>query len=86
MNTTRPLILNLVSAVCCFWGVLSFVIAVVGVVFSVQAMNAQKVGDLSLARDKAKLGTILALVSYGVAAVAAIIHWLSWFSAAVFSS
>ncbi len=86
VNTTRPLIMNLVSAVCLFWGVVSFPIAIVGVVFSVQAMNAQKVGDLSLARAKAKLGTILALVSYGVAVVAAIIHWLSWFSAAAFSS
>jgi hypothetical protein len=73
VNTTRPLIMNLLSVVCLFWGVLSFPVAVVGVVFSVQAMNAQKVGDLSLARAKAKLGTILALVSYGLAAAAAVV-------------
>ncbi len=86
VNTTLPLILNAASALCCFWGVISFVVAIVGLVFSVQAMNAQKVGDLQHARDKAKLGLILAIVSYVLAAIAAVVHWLSWFAAAVFNS
>ena len=76
VNTTRPLLLNALSAVCCFWGVASLVVAIVGIVLSVQAMNAQKVGDLHQARGKARLGTILAFASYGLAALAAVMYWL----------
>jgi hypothetical protein len=86
VNTTLPLILNAASALCCFWGVVSFVVAIVGLVFSVQAMKAQKVGDRQVAAAKAKLGMILALVSYGLAAIAGVIHWISWFARAVFNS
>ena len=86
VNTTLPLVLNAASALCCFWGVVSFPVAIVGLMFTVQAMNAQKVGDRQVARDKAKLGMILALASYGLAALAAVVHWFSWFARAIFNS
>jgi hypothetical protein len=59
VNTTLPLILSILSLFCCG---ISSILAIVGIVFAVQAGNAKKAGDLETARSKAKTSLILAIV------------------------
>ena len=62
VNTTLPLILNIIATIfCCGLGT---ILGIVGIVFSIQAGNAKKTGDLETARGKAKTALILAIVAY----------------------
>jgi hypothetical protein len=63
VNTTLPLILNIVAAVFCSGTCLGTVIAVVGIVFAVQAGNLKNAGDIAGAQAKAKSSTTMAIVS-----------------------
>ncbi len=63
VNTTLPLVLSVVSLFCCGLGTL---LGIGGLVLAIQAKNAQKMGDLATAQQKAKLSTILAAVGIGV--------------------
>jgi hypothetical protein len=83
VNTTLPLILSLVSTFCCFYGVVSFILGVIGIVFSIQAMNLQKIGDIEQARSKAKTATILAAVGMVLGVIGGILFWVLGIAASV---
>ena len=62
VNTTLPLIMSIVATVfCCGLGT---ILGIIGIVFSIQAKNANAAGDIETARSKAKTATILAVVAY----------------------
>ena len=63
VNTTLPLVLNIISAVICMGSCLGLILGVVGVIFAVQAGSAKGAGDLETARAKAKTAMILFIVN-----------------------
>jgi len=63
VNTTLPIILSIISCLCCG---ISLILGIVGIVLSVQAGNAKNMGDIEGARGKAKTATILAAVGIGL--------------------
>jgi drug/metabolite transporter (DMT)-like permease len=63
VNTTLPIILGVISCLCCG---ISFILGVVGIVLAVQAGNAKNMGDIEGARSKAKTATILGAVGIGL--------------------
>jgi len=82
VNATLPLILNIVGALFCGWTCISFVLAIVGIVFAVQAGNAKNAGDFATAQAKAKTSMLMFIITavvgvlggVGYAIVAAISH------------
>lgn len=82
VNTTLPLILNIVGALFCGWTCVSFILAIVGIVFAVQAGNAKNAGDIATAKAKAKTSTLMFIISavvgvlggIGYAIIAAVSH------------
>ncbi len=70
VNTTLPLVLSIVSLFCCGFGTL---LGIVGIVLSVQAGNAKKMGDIEGARGKAKTATILAAIGIGLGILSSIV-------------
>jgi hypothetical protein len=82
VNTTLPLILNIVGALFCGWTCVGFILAIVGIVFAVQAGNAKNAGDIVTARAKAKTSTLMFIItaiigvlgSIGYAIIGAISH------------
>jgi len=72
VNTTLPLILSIVQLLfCCGLGSICGIIALV---FSIQAGNAKKTGDLETARAKAKSAIIVSCVGFGLSIVGGIIY------------
>ncbi|WXB20362.1 CD225/dispanin family protein [Pendulispora albinea] len=69
VNTTLPLILNIVALFC------FCLVAIPGIVIAVQAGNALKTGDIETARAKAKLSLTLAVVAFAVGILANV----AWF-------
>jgi hypothetical protein len=63
VNTTLPIILGVISCLCCG---ISFILGVVAIVLAVQAGNAKNMGDIEGARGKAKTATILGGVGIGL--------------------
>lgn len=59
VNTTLPLILNIVGILCCA----CFPVGIVGLVFAIQANTAKKAGDIMTAQSKAKTALICGIVS-----------------------
>lgn len=72
VNTTLPIILSVLSCLCCGWG-LSLILGIVGIVLSVQAGNAKNMGDIEGARGKAKTATILASIGIGIGLLGGVI-------------
>ncbi len=67
VNTTLPLILSIVAIFPCGCPMcIGTIMGIVGLVFTIQAMNAKKVGDFATAQSKAKLGLILSGIGVGV--------------------
>lgn len=64
VNTTLPLILNAVGFFICFNTCFATIAFIVGFIFSIQAGNMKKTGDLDGARAKAKTAMTLAIVGY----------------------
>jgi hypothetical protein len=60
VNTTLPLVLNILGVLpCCAGGWLAFI----GLIFAILAGGAKKKGDLADAQNKAKVALILGIVS-----------------------
>jgi hypothetical protein len=71
VNTTLPLILNIVAMIfCCGLGT---ILGIVGLIFAIQAGSAKKQGDMETARGKAKTSLILAIVAFVLGLVGGII-------------
>ena len=69
VNTTLPLVLNILATVLCGGTCFGSIVAIVGIVFAVQAMNARGTGDIATAQAKAKASTTLAIVSFALGLV-----------------
>lgn len=63
VNTTLPLILNIVAAVLCGAGCLTFIFSIVGIVFAVQGGNAKNAGDIVTAQAKAKTSMLMFIIT-----------------------
>jgi hypothetical protein len=63
VNTTLPLILNIVGALFCGGTCVGFILAIVGIVFAVQAGNAKNAGDIMTAKAKAKTSMLMAIIT-----------------------
>ena len=64
VNTTLPLILNAVGFFVCFNTCLGTILFIIGFIFSIQAGNMKKTGDLDGARAKAKTAMTMAIIGY----------------------
>jgi hypothetical protein len=62
INTTLPLILNIVAMIFCCG--ISFFCGVAGLIIAIQAGNALKTGDIETARNKTKTAMTLAIVAF----------------------
>ena len=76
VNTTLPLILNIVGALFCGGTCVGFVLAIVGIVFAVQAGNAKNSGDIMSAKAKAKTSMLMAIITAVIGVLAAIAYTL----------
>ena len=82
VNTMLPLILNIVGALFCGGTCVGFILAIVGIVFAVQAGNAKNAGDIATAQSKAKTSMLMFIITtilgvlggIGYAIVSAISH------------
>jgi hypothetical protein len=63
VNTTLPLILNIVGALFCGGTCIGFILAIVGIVFAVQAGNAKNSGDVMTAKAKAKTSMLMFIIT-----------------------
>ena len=77
VNTTLPLILNALGFFFCFTACISPILFIVGFVFSIQAGNMKKTGDVEGARAKAKTAMTMAIIGYVLGVVLDII-WGVW--------
>ena len=72
VNTTLPLVLGILSTLCC-GAFVGFGLGIAAIVLSVQAGNAKKAGDIVTAQAKAKTATILGAVGIGISLILNII-------------
>jgi hypothetical protein len=72
VNTTFPLILNILGVLPCCGGAL---FGVLGIVFAAQAANANKAGDLATARSRTSASLALGFVSMGIG----LVGWIAYF-------
>ena len=63
VNTMLPLILNIVGALFCGGTCVGFILAIVGIVFAVQAGNAKNSGDIMTAKAKAKTSMLMFIIT-----------------------
>lgn len=76
VNTTLPLILNIAGAVLCGGTCVGFILAILGIVFAVQAGNAKNAGDIETAKSKAKTSMIMAIVTGVLGLLAGIFYFV----------
>jgi hypothetical protein len=69
VNTTLPMILNIVGFFICVNTCLADILFVIGFVFAIQAGNMKKTGDVEGARGKAKSAMTMAIIGYVVGVV-----------------
>ena len=86
VDTTLPLALSIVATLCCWGGLISLPLGIIGIVFSIQAINLQKIGDIEQARNKAKTATIMAGVAMGLGIIGSILSWILGFAGAVMNN
>ncbi len=73
VNTTLPLVLNIVGLLLCSGTCIGAVLCIVGIVFAVQGSNLKGTGDIESARKKAKTSMTMFIVSAAVGALAYIV-------------
>jgi hypothetical protein len=76
VNTTLPLILNIVAAVLCGAGCLTFILSIIGIVFAVQGGNAKNAGDLVTAKAKAKTSMLMFIITAVLGTIGVIVSVL----------
>lgn len=76
VNTWLPLVLSILATLCCGYCV-GTILGIVGIVFSIQAMNAKKAGDVMTAQSKAKLATILGGIGLALGVIGDIVGYLT---------
>lgn len=70
VNTTLPLILNIVGLLFCSGSCIGFITSILGIVFAVQGGNAVKSGDIETGRGKTKLSWIMFIVTAALGVIA----------------
>ena len=80
VNTTLPMILNIVGFFVCFTTCLADILFIVGFVFAIQAGNMKKTGDVTGAQAKAKSSMTMAIIGYVLGVVIAIIEGVYQFA------
>ena len=73
VNTTLPLILNIVAAVLCGAGCVTFILSIVGIVFAVQGGNAKNAGDIVTAQAKAKTSMLMFIITAVLGVIGALV-------------
>jgi hypothetical protein len=76
VNTTLPLILNIVGALFCGINCVGFILSIVGLVFAVQAGNAKSAGDITTAKDKAKTSMLMFIITAVLGVLSAVAYVL----------
>lgn len=76
VNTTLPLLLNVIALLTCGGTILAAPVAVIGIVFAIQGKNARAAGDVLTARTKAKQSTIAFAASMFLGFVLLLLIWL----------
>lgn len=69
MNTTMPLVLNIVGAFMCAGTCVGSLACIAGIVFAIQAGQLKRAGDLVKARAKAKTSLNVFIASMAVGAL-----------------
>jgi hypothetical protein len=72
VNAMLPLVLNIVGALFCGGTCVGFVLAIIGIVFAVQAGNAKNSGDIVTAKAKAKTSMLMFIITAVIGVLAAI--------------
>ena len=72
VGTTLPLVLNIAGILCCC----TTLPGAIGLVFSIQAMNAKKLGDFPTAQGKNKIALILGIVSVALGVLGWVLYLL----------
>ena len=75
VNTTLPLVLNIVGAIICCG--LADILFILGIVFAVQAGKALKTGDMATAAAKRKTSMTMAIIGYALGAVLDVLYAVS---------
>lgn len=73
VNTTLPLVLNIVGLLLCSGTCVGAVLCIVGIVFAVQGGNLKNTGDIETARKKAKTSMLMFFISAGLGALAYVV-------------
>lgn len=73
VNTTLPLILNIVGLVLCSGTCVGAILCIVGIVFAVQGNNLKSTGDLDSARKKAKTSMTMFVIAAALGTVGYVI-------------
>ena len=73
VNTTLPLILNIVGLLLCSGTCVGAILCIVGIVFAVQGGQAKGTGDIETARAKTKTSMMMFIISAALGAVAYVI-------------
>jgi hypothetical protein len=73
VNTTLPLVLNIVGLLLCSGTCVGAVLCVIGIVFAIQGGNLKSTGDLETARKKAKTSMLMFIVSAALGVLAYVI-------------
>lgn len=73
VNTTLPLVLNIVGLLLCSGTCVGAILCIVGIVFAIQGANLKGSGDLETARKKAKTSMLMFIISAALGALAYVI-------------
>lgn len=69
VNTTLPLVLNIIGTLLCSGTCVGAIVCIVGIVFAVQGGNLKNAGDVLGARAKAKMSMTMFIVATVLGAI-----------------
>ena len=69
VNTTLPLVLNIVGFFLCVNTCFADILFIIGFIFAIQAGNMKKTGDVENARAKAKSAMTMAIIGFVIGLV-----------------
>ncbi len=73
LNTTLPMVLNIVGFLLCGYGCLSAIPFIIGFVFTMQANTMRNQGDMAGAMAKRKSAMLMAYIGFGLGFVLSVI-------------
>jgi uncharacterized membrane protein len=82
VNTTLPMILNIVGFFVCVNTCLADILFIIGFIFAIQAGNMKKTGDIGGAQAKAKTAMTMAIIGFILGLVLDILSFVYQFAMA----